>query len=239
MKTEILFCALLLLAAQASSQRRELEADIKAVANAATEVISDNPDETTFVKIELMLQNIINYDPKSQILEITAWLLIQWTDSRFAWKPSHYGNITKISIPSSGVTKPDIKLYNSVKSGMIFDDNVNCVIESNGKVTYIPITDMKVYCPNTDPTDDTYVCSLKFGSWAHNCHDLNLTRVDDMIDMSEFQGGWRWHILEHSSEVHEKQYDCCPEVYCDATMKFKFRDRSRTPRGRWYYSHCY
>ncbi|KAK6191939.1 hypothetical protein SNE40_003511 [Patella caerulea] len=236
MKTDILFCALLMLAGQASSQRRGLEADITAIANAATGIISDNPNETTFVKIELMLQHIIDYDPKSSILEISAWLMTAWTDGRFAWKPSDYGNITKISIPCSGVTKPDIKLFNGVRSGLTVDGDVNCIVEHTGEVLYIPITNMKVYCTG-DPTADTHVCNIILGSWTHNCNDLNITRGDDMLDLSEYHVSWRFKILEHSSEVREKEYACCPEKYCDAAIKLKFQDRTKTPGSKWYSIH--
>ena len=36
----------------------------------------------------------------------------EWTDYKFTWKPSEYGGVTEIYVPSEHIWLPDIALYN-------------------------------------------------------------------------------------------------------------------------------
>ncbi|ESO95536.1 hypothetical protein LOTGIDRAFT_97454, partial [Lottia gigantea] len=158
---------------------------------------------------------------KKQVLDMNGWLAIQWTDTRYAWDPASYGNISTVSLPCHDFVKPDVKLYNSAHDGVVVQGEFNCVVSSNGLVTYIPQVSIHSHCPIQNPTSDEFTCHLKFGSWAHPCKDLSINKDESKLDVSVFKSNWRFEIIDHSSEVISKKYDCCPDIYCSVDMELK------------------
>ncbi|KAK6192070.1 hypothetical protein SNE40_003614 [Patella caerulea] len=235
MAMKISVCVVLVIIAQAYCQREKLAAHLKDVAKSVHEIIPDNPKGSTSVKVNLHLLNIVDYNPKNQVMDLTAWLSFDWNDARFAWDPENYGGISKSNIPAAYIKQPDFKLFNGARHGMTIDADINCVIFSTGNILCIPLVDIESFCPITNPTADTFNCSIKLGSWAYSCNQLNITRAESYVDVTAFQGGWRWQIVESSSNVTEKQYPCCPELYCSVDIVLKIQDKSRTPLGKWYF----
>ncbi|KAK6192073.1 hypothetical protein SNE40_003617 [Patella caerulea] len=231
----IKLCVFLLIVAHVCCQREELTSYLKGIAKSIHEVIPDNPKDSMSMKVELSLRNIVDYNPKNQVLDIGGWLKLSWDDARFAWNPKQFGNISQARIPAASITQPDIKLFNGARHGMTIDADVNCVIFSTGTILCIPLVDIESYCPITNPAGDTFDCNIKLGSWAYDCNQLNITRSESHVAVDEFKGGWRWHLVKSSSNVTESMYTCCPDVYCTVNIDLKIRDKSRTPRGRWYF----
>ncbi|CAF1210350.1 unnamed protein product [Rotaria sordida] len=64
------------------------------------------------VDIKFTLMQIMDFDPKKQVLVTNGWMTHMWQDYSMTWKPQDFGGITTIRIPSTTIWIPDIVLYN-------------------------------------------------------------------------------------------------------------------------------
>lgn len=61
----------------------------------------------------------------------------EWIDYKFMWKPSEYGGVTEIYVPSEHIWLPDIALYNKYE---LFDNLLPSLDFQNKKLVY------NIYC---------------------------------------------------------------------------------------------
>nr|ABA60380.1 nicotinic acetylcholine receptor subunit type A [Lymnaea stagnalis] len=188
-----------------------------------------NESEPINVNFGIILQQIIDVDEKNQIIHTNIWLRMTWNAANLMWDPKEYGNLTSIRVPKQMVWVPDILLYNSASDG--FDDTypTNVVINYNGNCLWVPPGMFKSTCAidiTWFPFDDQR-CNLKYGSWTHEGHLLNLTAdSDDGGDISTFIRNGEWMLLGVPVTRNVQSYDCCPEVYIDLTFTIHIRRRT-------------
>ena len=65
---------------------------------------------------------------------------------------------------------------------------------------------------------DTQICVLKFGSWAYNGLELNVTNLSDSGDLGSFVTNVEWEVNRLPLQRHVIKYGCCPEPYPDVTF---------------------
>lgn len=46
------------------------------------------------------------------MLALNVWVEQSWIDERIQWDPATFGNISKLTVPTTYVWTPDIVLYN-------------------------------------------------------------------------------------------------------------------------------
>ena len=73
-------------------------------------------------------------------------------------------------------------------------------------------------------------CSLKFGSWSHNGHKINLSLENsldtDVLSDEGFQDNGEWQLIKAFYQRNVEIYPCCPEPYIDITLTINIRRRT-------------
>jgi hypothetical protein len=93
-----------------------------------------------------------------------------WNDSRLAWNPEDYNGVKKVRIPARKLWIPDTRHYNSVTALPDRDADVNTVIESNGRILWVPRANYRI---QADEQDNGEIKSqIKVGSWTYRDIDV-------------------------------------------------------------------
>ncbi|XP_069599201.1 5-hydroxytryptamine receptor 3A-like [Ranitomeya imitator] len=155
----------------------------------------------TTVHVDIMIYAILGVDEKNQIMTTYIWYNQSWFDEFLTWDPENFDNVTKISIPTQWVWKPDIVVteqVDEVKSsdetfvyldytGRVYN-NKPMLIKSSCKVNlyYFPF--------------DHQNCCLTFSSWTHTIQDMDLSFWRHTNDTRSFTSNYKkngeWDILE-------------------------------------------
>ncbi|ESO82368.1 hypothetical protein LOTGIDRAFT_223269 [Lottia gigantea] len=204
-------------------QRERLLAALKSTS--IQSILPDNNNDTTRINIGLSLINILDFDYDRQEIELRVWLELRWTEKRMQWDKKEYGGIDSVRLSTDFLPTPDLKLYNG---DMKIEDDVLIVVNSDGSIYYIPPVHITAQCPQKRQHPDQITCHLKFGSWTYNCHQLQLKSDQKAADVSEFQKGWRWNLINTTTKVESMHYECCPEPYCNLKFTLKVADKGRS-----------
>lgn len=181
------------------------------------------------VRFGITLQQIIDVDEKNQNLASNLWLNMKWNDTNLVWDPEEYGNISSVRVPPRKIWRPDILMYNSANE--VFDGTfpTNVVVFHNGECFWVPPGMFKSTCQIDIawfPFDDQK-CKLKFGSWTHDGRFLDLQLDNpDGGDISSFIRNGEWKLIAMPVELNVVSYECCPEIYLDATYTIHIRRRT-------------
>ncbi|XP_052826361.1 neuronal acetylcholine receptor subunit alpha-7 [Octopus bimaculoides] len=212
---------------QSAEERRLLET-LFASYNPLERPVANHTD-TLLVLFGITLQQIIDVDEKNQNLASNLWLNIKWNDTNLVWNPEDFGNITLIRLPPKKLWKPDILMYNSANE--VFDATypTNVLVSYNGFCHWVPPGMFKSTCQIDIawfPFDDQK-CTLKFGSWTHDGRYLDLQLDGDGNgDTSSFIRNGEWKLIAVPGSRNVVKYDCCPQIYLDATYTIHIRRRT-------------
>ena len=94
-----------------------------------------------------------------------------------------------IRIPPIKMWKPDLLLYNSANENFDATFPTNIIVYSDGTISQIPPGIFKSTCKidiTWFPFDDQS-CDMKFGTWTHHGLKINLTKLEEEVDISSFQ----------------------------------------------------
>lgn len=195
-----------------------------------------NHTEKVTVKLGVSLSQIVELDLKDQILTTNMWLRHEWIDYKFMWKPSEYGGVTEIYVPSEHIWLPDIALYNNADGDFIVTTMTKAVLHSDGRVVWTPPVIFSSSCEidvEFFPFDEQ-ACFLKLGSWTHDGYQVDLVHMNSEpnnvsapvvygMDLSEYYLNVEWDILRVPAERRVKKYPCCPEPYPDILFHIVIR----------------
>ena len=99
-----------------------------------------------------------------------------------------------------------------------------CVLESTGKVVWIPQAIFKSSCSidiRYFPFD-VQTCQLKFGSWTYDGSKLDLQFIyGPQFELNDYIPSNEWEILSSSAIRNVKYYPCCPAPYVDLVFEVK------------------
>ncbi|XP_071092239.1 neuronal acetylcholine receptor subunit alpha-10-like [Haliotis cracherodii] len=177
------------------------------------------------VKVGIAIRQIMELDEPSQILTLNAWIRLNWYDCGMTWNASEYGGISQLVLPYAKVWTPDITLYDNAGDEFIGLKDYRPTFTSDGAASYNFPTVIESLCP----VDVTYfpfdgqTCALRFGSWAFNGHQINITIGPKAGDMSDYKVNTEWELLSLPGVRHEQFYSCCPEPYPDVTFYVSLR----------------
>ncbi|BFZ01989.1 hypothetical protein BsWGS_05027 [Bradybaena similaris] len=188
-----------------------------------------NESESIQVKFGIILQQIVDVDEKNQIIHTNIWLQLIWNAANLRWNKEDYGNVSSIRVPKHMVWVPDILMYNSASDNFDQTFATNVVINSDGSCLYVPPGMFKSTCSidiTWFPFDDQK-CDLKFGSWTHEGHLMNLTQdKPDGGDITNFIRNGEWMLIGVPVKRNILEYECCPEFYIDLTYTIHIRRRT-------------
>uniref|UniRef100_A0A8D2PHW0 5-hydroxytryptamine receptor 3A n=1 Tax=Zosterops lateralis melanops TaxID=1220523 RepID=A0A8D2PHW0_ZOSLA len=165
---------------------------------------------TTNVAIDLMVYAILSVDEKNQVLTTYIWYRQHWTDEFLKWDPTHFDNLTQISLPVESIWVPDILINEFVDVGK--SPHVPYVyVSHHGEVQNLKPIQVMTAC-SLDIYNfpfDVQNCSLTFTSWLHHSEfrDINLSlwRQPELVkfDRSVFMNQGEWELLYVLSHFQE------------------------------------
>ncbi|XP_071084850.1 neuronal acetylcholine receptor subunit alpha-10-like [Haliotis cracherodii] len=155
------------------------------------------------VTIYPIFLSIDNINEAANTLTTRLILFQQWTDSRLTWKPSEYGGVTSVRLPSLRVWLPDIVPYNtapSAASDPLYEETLD--VSNDGTMKWAPLILVSSPCP-LDVTNfpfDTQSCTIVFGSWMHTRQHMDMRFFKDgakEMDIDASDSSMGLPIVEH------------------------------------------
>ncbi|CAH1788434.1 unnamed protein product [Owenia fusiformis] len=187
---------------------------------------SRNSSESLNVTFGVALAQIIDMDEKNQIITTNCWLNQFWVDWKLAWNPDKYGGIKVIRIPYDEIWRPDILLYNNADvSSYRASISTNVMVDNHGNVTWLSMVIFKSSCAvdvRYFPFDEQK-CKLVFASWTYDGYQVNLLKVGEKGDISNYIPNSEWQLLNLHAVRNLVYYSCCPEPYPDVTYTIEIR----------------
>ncbi|KAL5963456.1 Acetylcholine receptor subunit beta-like 2 [Taenia solium] len=199
-------------------------------------------NETLTVFFGLGLLQLMDLDEVNQILTTNVWVELEWTDSRLIWEPEDFGGVTALFIPSEQLWLPDLLLYNNADGTYVIDIMTKAMVFYNGTVKWTPPAIFKSSCPiNVQYFPyDIQECSMKFGSWTYNGHEVSLkhitqkripehegnVHIDHAIILKAFYPSVEFELLQVSAIRRAEYYTCCKDPFIDVTFKLALRRKT-------------
>jgi len=127
----------------------------------------------TDVQMQLRFFKVDSVDPATGSMQVKVWLRMKWYDTRLAWNPADFGNVTTITanhpeLEETDIWVPDIVPYNARQNlADIFDRSI-ATVTNEGLVTWSRPGVLDVMCKFYGlvkfPFDDLE-CGVDFGGW--------------------------------------------------------------------------
>ncbi|XP_028253409.1 neuronal acetylcholine receptor subunit alpha-2 isoform X2 [Parambassis ranga] len=184
-----------------------------------------NISDVVIVKFGLSIAQLIDVDEKNQMMTTNVWLKQEWNDYKLRWRPSDYDNVTSIRVPSELIWVPDIVLYNNADGEFAVTHMTKAHLFHTGQIRWVPPAIYKSSC-SIDVTFfpfDQQNCKMKFGSWTYDKAKIDLERIENTVDLSNYWESGEWAIINAVGTYNTKKYDCCHEIYPDITYFFIIR----------------
>ncbi|CAF1101015.1 unnamed protein product, partial [Brachionus calyciflorus] len=237
---------------KANEDAKRLLDDLFSTYNPVVRPVAD-PSQTIRLSIGLKLSQIADIDEKNQIMTTNVWLRHEWFDHKLTWNPDHYGNTTKINVPSSNIWLPDVVLYNNADGDYQITTKTKATINYDGKIIWEPPMIYKSYCSiNIEYYPfDIQDCYMKFGTWTFDGKLIDLEHINSNnsirevnpvirkggistkvytvetgIDMSDYYQSVEWDVLSIPAQKNIKNYDCCAEPYYDIYFNITIRRKT-------------
>jgi len=169
------------------------------------------------------LQTVVDLDAKSRIGKFDTWITMNYNDKRLSWKEEQNGGLTETRLPVGSIWTPDIFLQNALSEDkkVFADDKHPAVIRSDGGVEAVVPRVLKVKCvPLVADANDTYTCTLKFGSWTYSGAVIDLR--PGSINTATLAPDSCVTLTDSQISRNEIRYDCCPNPYHDVTFLLTF-----------------
>ncbi|KAF5272064.1 hypothetical protein FQR65_LT05046 [Abscondita terminalis] len=170
----------------------------------------ENYENHTNIHMSLTVMRLETDEARS-VVDIDAWIGLDWSDSKLKWTEEDYGGINVIRIADHEVWQPDIYLYNSASDGeqLTRVASKNVLIYPNGQVLWVPTIKLTAFCEfnlRYWPFDRQY-CLLKFTSWTLTSSELKYSNVTSLT-IEDTASASAWHI-EGDGELVSDWYPCC------------------------------
>ncbi|XP_069116700.1 neuronal acetylcholine receptor subunit alpha-3-like [Argopecten irradians] len=162
--------------------------------------VDQRPDELVRITVSLTLITINEMDIKAQVLSISGYFNLQWSDSRLAWNNlADYANVRFLFSSQSVVWRPALVVDNSVDNlNVISKPDVPMRIVNKGMVIWNPADIFRVAC-ESDTTYypmDTQSCVISLSSWSYTSFEvvLILDRTTD-VNLDDYSENGEWEMI--------------------------------------------
>ncbi|XP_038073091.1 neuronal acetylcholine receptor subunit alpha-6-like [Patiria miniata] len=140
------------------------------------EVIPKTPVNVSY---SLSLFSIDGVDEKDNILRISAFATLLWSDHRFQWDPANYSGVSNVNLQASNIWRPDLRMLYA----QVVEADVPLVAHFDGTISYFLPLQIAIPCPFNfkDFPFDVHTCDLRLESWSHPGSAINLTILEDAV----------------------------------------------------------
>lgn len=187
-----------------------------------------NASDVVTVKFGFTLTQVSDMDEVNQVLTTNVWLEQEWVDERLRWNPEDYGNLTILRMPCDKLWLPDIVLYNSADDFTTGYMQSKAMVQSTGIVFWPPPAKFRSSCKidiTYFPFDDQ-LCKMKFGSWAYDGSQVDITNRSADVDLANYVYSGEWELIAIRVIRNEVYYLCCDVPYPDVTFTIILRRRT-------------
>lgn len=187
------------------------------------------PDNTVQIKLGLAIRSLNNINQIDGTISSNVWLRHWWNDKNLKWNETKW-NISKISAHTNheldrSIWTPDILIYNTAENPMDELLKTNVMIYSNGDIIWSRPGMLRTSCvfDLENFPFDTQTCSYKFGSWLYDKSQIDISNVDNPIDLTNYQSNQEWSIINSEHYIEEKVYKCCTETFQSTFYKITIK----------------
>ncbi|KAK2167531.1 hypothetical protein NP493_1271g01026 [Ridgeia piscesae] len=142
------------------------------------------------------------------------------------WSPAKYGGLKVVRLPHDSIWKPDILLYNNADvSSYKSSISTNVIVTSDGNVTWLSMVIFRSSCAvnvKYFPFDEQN-CSMLFSSWTYDGFQLNMLKVGQDGDLSNYIPNNEWTLVKLHVVRNVVYYSCCAEPYPTVTYTIQMR----------------
>uniref|UniRef100_A0A0K0F726 Uncharacterized protein n=1 Tax=Strongyloides venezuelensis TaxID=75913 RepID=A0A0K0F726_STRVS len=171
-----------------------------------------NASKSVKVFLGLTLTHIFNIDERNQIMEVNIWVEQFWNDERIRWDPRDFGNITKLTLPTSCVWTPDLVIINNARDFSRGFVDTNLHITYKGEMQWAPPAKVHSLCKldvRFFPFEDN-ICFIELGSWVYDKSQLEILIVDreqgkNAFTIDSFMENGEWEIVNNRTINHTRQ----------------------------------
>lgn len=103
--------------------------------------------------------------------------------------------------------------------------STNVIVTNDGNVTWLSMVIFRSSCAidvKYFPFDEQN-CTLLFASWTYDGFQVNLMKVGDDGDVSNYIPNSEWTLVKLHAERNVVYYSCCAEPYPDVTYVIQMR----------------
>ncbi|XP_014663809.1 PREDICTED: acetylcholine receptor subunit alpha-like 1 [Priapulus caudatus] len=203
---------------------------------------------TVEVTLGLKLTQLIDVNERDQVMTTNVWVQQEWNDYRLCWRPSDYGGVKVLYVPSELIWNPDLVLYNNADGVYQVTLMTKAKVHYDGRIVWEPPAIYKSSCDIQVKyfPFDVQMCEMKFGSWTYDRRQVNLKHKnfsgdykEYAIDLSEFVISIEWDLMrvpgQRCCRCKCKQDDssgsgCCPccdeDLFVDIKYQLELRRRT-------------
>lgn len=187
---------------------RRLKADILCDYDTTVRPVLHHGTQTT-VFVSMFLRSI-TFEPHINSINIHCWMIWEWTDEHLQWKPSNYGGLDVLHVDSDEIWVPEISQFASSSDWEVElrMPNGRCTVKPTGMVSCVPSTVYFTLC-TLDLTYwpyDQVNCSLRLGAWMQTGEEINLTTLQDNVDLLSYKPNREWNLLSATARKHLDDY---------------------------------
>lgn len=170
--------------------------------------VLQRPEDRTRVKVSMTLLTVNDMDIKNQIMSVSGYFSLSWTDDRLSWSNTSatsqdYSNIRFLFSTETYVWKPALIVENSVDSiSVITDKNIPMRINSMGNIDWNPTGIYLVSC-SSDITYyplDQQTCTIKLTTWGYTNNEIYLVYDTTPIELGFYSENGEWVLVSASGE---------------------------------------
>lgn len=188
-----------------------------------------NPAHNTTVHLGLYLTNI-DMDDAKQLMTVSAWSIMTWTDEHLSWEPKNYMNIDRIHFDVTDIWVPDMAVYNSADPGNVVPFvKVPVVTDNHGRTYWFPPTHFTVHCDmdiSRWPTDE-HECLVRMGSWSHHGQQIDIQIIKHNettpVMMSNYEKNNEWDLLNVQAKRDVVKLEEGHENYVEIDFTFRVK----------------
>lgn len=187
------------------------------------------PDNTVQIKLGIAIRSLNNINQIDGTISSNVWLRHWWNDKNLKWNETKW-NISKISAHTNheldrSIWTPDILIYNTAEKPMDELLKTNVMVYSNGDIIWSRPGMIRTSCvfDLENFPFDTQTCSYKFGSWLYDKSQIDISNVDNPIDLTNYQSNQEWSIINSEHYIEEKVYKCCTETFQSTFYKITIK----------------
>lgn len=173
-----------------------------------------NSSMPIIVEIGLILRSVYDLEEKQNTLHSSAEIEMTWVDDFLSWNATEMGGIQAILVPTKKIWTPSICVKNDVSNKNCFSTDSTVQINSNGKVIWWFIQELKTEC-DVDISRypfDHQICPIKIGSLYFSDQEV-LLKIDTTISnltsscIGEFVSNDEWELLGKFNDEIRISYD--------------------------------